>query len=180
MASSTGGAADITDGQLNFTIMGLSAAITSFDLSGAGDYTLSGTGTAATTVSYRSSFNQLAILEVDGVPVSSPLVLPGLDTSESFNLSGGTANNTPWGSTISYDVNAALSSAGVTFQFGATKINVDISNTFNANSEALSLAQIGANSFVFTPTTVPVPEPGTLALIGSALCGFAMILRRRS
>ncbi len=178
-ALATGDAsADITDGQLHFRIKGENAAILSFALSGAGEYTLSGTGTADTSVSYRSGITSLNILEIDSVPVSSPLVLPGLDATESFDLSGGTANGIPWGSTLSYDINAALSNAGVTFEFGATKLDVAINNVLESTGEASSIAQIGANSFALAATTVPVPEPASLAL-AFGLCGLAMIRHRR-
>lgn len=178
-SEATGGGADLTDGQLNFTLKGLNAAVTSFDLSGTGDYTLAGTGTSATTVSYRSSITQFSVLEVDGVPVSSPLLLPGLDVSGSFNVSDGTGIDNPWTSTVIYDINAALSNAGVPFQFGATKLDVVINNVLESASEASSTAEIAANSFAITPTTVPVPEPGVFALTGLAICVITVTRRCR-
>ena len=179
-ASAAGGVgADLTDGQLNFAAKGENAAITRFAVSAAGDYSLSGFGTAGTSVSYRSSIAQLNILEVDGVPVSSPVVLPGLDVTESFELSGGGTNGAPWGSTITYDVNAALAHAGVAFQFGATKLDFTINNVLNATSEPSSIAQIEANGFALVATTVPVPEPAGMVIVGLGFCGLAMMRTKK-
>src|SRR4029077_1924023 len=56
VATATGGASDVTDGQLNLTIRGDSngslgfIAINQLNLSEAGDYTLAGVGTPATSV----------------------------------------------------------------------------------------------------------------------------------
>ena len=57
-SSSSNGSADISDGQLNFTIMGLVApggyvGVTGINLFEAGDYSIAGAGTAATSVTGR-------------------------------------------------------------------------------------------------------------------------------
>jgi hypothetical protein len=56
-SSSANGSADLTDGQLNFTVMGVGLnGIGSIALSEAGDYTLAGGGTPATSVLAGRSF----------------------------------------------------------------------------------------------------------------------------
>ncbi len=177
---SVGHHGDITDGQLDFTLMAdPGAAVTRLDLTADGVYTLSGTGTSATAVRYRSSITQLNIREIDGVPVSSPLILPGMAVHNSFDLSNGTMNDTPWSSTLSYNVNGALSIAGVAYQFGATKLDVVINNALSSSNEASSFSQIQATAFNFVPTTVPIPEPASLSLAGLALWVLAMTRRLR-
>ena len=171
---------DLTDGQLNFTIMGTNAAITNLDLSAAGIYSLSGSGTEETEVGYQSGITQINIIEVDGAPVSSPVVLPGSAATGSFNLSDGTASDAAWASTLAYDVSSALSSSGVTFQFGATKLDVTVNNLLNATNESTSESRIEVDSIAFGATTVPVPEPTTSVVFAiAALCSFAMSRRRR-
>lgn len=165
--------ADLTDGQLNFGAMGANAAITQMILGAAGDYTLSDSGPAA-SAGFQVAITRISVLAIDGVPVSSPLVLPGSSVSGAFDSSGGAASNVPWSGTLTVDVNAALSTAGVPFQFGATKLDVQINNVLSASADAGGIAEIGMSSFVFDAVTVPVPEPtsgtalvlATLGIIG--------------
>ena len=77
-SSSSGGSADTTDGQLNFTIMGLVNAngyvgITHFNVFEAGDYTLFGAGGAGTGVA-AGAIARATITQINGLPVA-PIAL---------------------------------------------------------------------------------------------------------
>jgi hypothetical protein len=168
-ATGTGGTVDLTDGQLNFTLMGVpDFAITSFSISEGGDYSLMGTGSAATQVIYGLAIASVTVLEVDGVALGSPVSLAPKSKSGGDNLSNGMDISTPWSLDIDYDVNAALAEAEVEYKVGATKLKVAINNTLGAISETSSIAFIAKKEFMIDGETVPFPEPTTalLALLG--------------
>lgn len=172
-----GGILDITDGQLNLGVMGDNSAIVQLVLSVAGDYSLTGVGGNATSADYQIGFTEINVLEVDGVALTAPLVLPGLDATGLFDLSSGPATNEPWSSTLTYDVNAALA-ASTSFQFGATKIEVQMNNVFNAGAQTGDFAEIAAGSVVFDAFTTPVPEPSSGAVLVLTALGCLGVRRR--
>jgi hypothetical protein len=180
-ATSSGGTADITDGQLNFTVMSLpGSAISGIGFRESGEYSLLGTGTAATQVHYGLGIGSIVALEVDGVTLASPVVLAPANAGGSDNLAAGTDNLTPWSLSLNYDVNAALAAAKVPYVRGATKIEVAIDNALVAISEAQSLAFIAKKDFMIDISTTPdIPEPTALALCGLALAGWSSIRRHR-
>jgi hypothetical protein len=174
-ASGTGGSVDLTDGQLNFTLMGLpDIAITSFSIMERGDYTLFGTGTAATQIFYGLAVASVTVLEVDGVPLGSPVSLAAASASGGDNLSNGVDISTLWNLAINYDVNAALADAEVEFEFGATKLQIAINNTLGAISETASIAFIAKKDFMVNTETEMFPEPTTALLALLGLMGISL------
>lgn len=176
VASATGGGADITDGQLNFTVMGQKdVAIGKIGLSEGGDYTLVGAGTAASQA-LAGAVIFVKVTEIDGSPVPAINLSP-VNASVGYNLpaNGGIVN--PWSLSLLVDVGAQLTSMQVPFVLGATKAEVAINNSLIAISEPGSVAFIAKKDFVIDIVTVP--EPGTLALAGLALCGVGAASRRK-
>ena len=169
---------DLTDGQLNFTLMGQpNVAISSITLSESGDYSLTGTGTAATRISYAVAISQVTVLELDGVTLSSPVTLSAASASGGDDLSNGSDLLTPWSLSLTYDVNAALTNAGVDFQFGATKLEIALNNSLAAISEPLSIAYIAKKDFKINVSSEVIPEPTSFALAGMILGGLALLRR---
>lgn len=182
-ASASAGSADITDGQLNFTIhgqdgMGGDVAITSVTLSESGLYNLFGVGTAATQVSLGAIMN-LKVTEIDGVAVA-PITLIG-NASLQRDLVADPGVVQPWNLSILIDVSAELSSLNVPFVTGATRAEVVINNSLIAISEAASTASVTKTDFVISivPTPDNIPEPSSIALAGVALCGAGLLRGRK-
>ena len=171
---------DLTQGSLTFVLEGTGAAITSFALSASGHLTLAGpvgVGASAEVV-YGIGVSSISVLEIDGLPVSSPLVLPGSDVSLTADLADGAHDNAPWTMTHIYDVNAALTNAGVSFQTGATLLAIGLSNTLVAQVDTVGEASVSESSFNIMATTRAVPEPATLVLMSLGVLGMAT--RRRA
>jgi hypothetical protein len=147
VSSSGGGAVDITDGQLNFAIKG-SAPIASFQIAEAGDYTLTGVGTAATSVS-AGVIVRITVTEVGGVAVV-PFALPPSNASMSANLASNPGLVQPWSLGITQVLPANVTGA-----------NVVIDNQLNTISQSSSIAFIAKKDFTVIITNSP--EPTTLA-----------------
>lgn len=184
VASAAGGGADITDGQMNFTVMGQKngldiVAIGGISLFEGGDYTLVGTGTAASQV-LAGAIVAVKITEIDGSPVT-PFNLTSTNASVGFNLPANGGVVQPWSLGLLVDVEAQLTSLGVPFIVGATKAEVVINNSLIAISEPTSVAFIAKKEFVIgiVPDLGVLPEPGTLALAGVALCSIGAVSRRK-
>ena len=181
-SSATGGAADITDGQLNFTIMGLSnpngyVGITGINLSEAGDYTLAGAGGPPTSV-FAGAIIRATITEVNGVPVA-PINVPPVNASFSDSLPGAVIV-APWSIGLFQNIDAALGQGQL-----ATKVEVVINNTLVSTSEPnpSTVAFIAKKEFMISliPETVGdpfIPEPSTLVLLAVAGSGLLAVRRR--
>lgn len=172
------GSSDVTAGQLNFTLMSkFGRAITELAVAEGGDYTLFGNGTAATNVGFSISVPMVTVLEVDRIPIS-PVALNPSAASGGAALPGNLGTAT-WSLSSVYDMNAALTAAGVPFVWGATKVEVAVQDMLSANSEPGTIAAIAKKDFVvINASTVAIPEPTTpllLALLG----GGCHCLRRR-
>ena len=179
-ASAECGHGDLTDGQLNITLMGSGgAAIDSISIAESGDFTLVGSGTDATQVTYGLSLASVVVLEIDGMTLDTPLVLDAANAFGSANLADdGPVSGAPWSLGLLYDVNAALASAGADFTTGATKIEIAVDNSLAAISEMSTIAFIAKKDFRIDVGTTPVPEPA-LGLLGVvALAGLGMRSRR--
>jgi hypothetical protein len=177
VAFGTGGSSDITDGQLNFNILASNpfVGINTVSLFESGDYTLAGTGTAATQ-DFAGAIMRITVTQIDGVNVS-PIVLNPVNGSVNFNLIANPGVVQPWSLGLSLNVSAQLASMGLQFAVGATALQVSIDNQLIAISQANSVASIQKKDFIINVGT-NVPEPGTAALFFSAGLAGLFLLRR--
>jgi len=178
-AESAGGGTDSITGSLATTVVGLEdMGISTLEVQDAGDYTLVGSGTTATNVTLSSPVT-VTILAVNNLSVT-PIVIPTSITfspSSSFDLI-----DNPGGSIWTGDLNVNLASAilGAGDSGTATSVNLSISDTLTASSEAGSIAQIEkkARDVISITTTVQaVPEPTSIGLL--AIAGGSLLKRRR-
>ena len=174
-SSAAGGAADITDGQLNFTIMGNGLqGVGSFSLSEFGDYTFAGLGGAPTYVAAGATVFA-TITEVNNLPVA-PINIPAANASFSDSLPG-PALATPWSLGVLVDVGAMLPVGDV-----ATKVKVVINNSLATGSEPQTASFIAKKGFRIDLVPVEVqnvPEPSTIVLTGLAVCGLGLAASKR-
>jgi hypothetical protein len=181
VASASGGDEDITDGQLNFTVMGSgsgtnSVAIGEIRFFEAGDYTLTGVGTNLTQVMAGLSA-RATVTQIDGVNVA-PIDLTQSNASVGFNLAANAGIVRPWSLGLSIDVGAQLRALGRQFVVGATKVEVVVDNQLVALSQTDSLAFIAKKEFRVNIDRDFIPEPSTFALLGIALCGCGLFSRQ--
>ena len=171
VSAAAGGSVDLTDGQLNFSVVanpGL--GIGSISLFEGGDYTLSGLGTAATQASV-GAIMRVSVSQINGVDVA-PIVLPSSSVSVAFDLVANPGVIQPWSLAIfGYDIAGQLAPGQV-----ATKVDVVINNQLLTVSEAASLALIAKKDFVIQ--IVPVPEPAAWLLAAPALAAVFAVGRR--
>jgi hypothetical protein len=185
-SSATGGASDITDGQLNFTLAGLVTGqqIGVIDLIGVserGEFTLVGMGTSATSA-FAVAAMRVTVTAIDGVAVS-PILLSPIDVAIGPNLLSNPGLLRPWSLGLGIDIDSQLVTRGIPFVGGATKIEVVIDNSLVSISEPGTVAFIAKKDFQidFVSSFVPVvPEPATLALACLSLSGLAMVRRRQT
>lgn len=189
-ANASGGGADITDGQLKFTVKAKDGvgpnfyAISNISLSEAGDTTLAGFGTDATTTAVFGNVF-VNIHEVDGIGINAV----GANYVMSFTPSGGTYGlgtdggggplyNTAWKGSLLADLNALLTANNIPFVGGATKVTVNLDNTLIATSETGTATLIAKKDFGGLSVTVNVPEPTSFLLAGFGLLALAIGSRR--
>jgi len=183
-ATSSGpGAPDITDGQLNFTIMGLSnpggsIGIGLVNLFEAGDYTLAGGGGPPTAV-LAGAIMRATVTEINGAPVT-PFNLVPVNASFGDSLPGPVIV-APWSLGLSLDIASQLGGLGYGPDSVATKVEIVIDNTLVASSEPNSSSFIAKKEFRISIMPDPsgnIPEPTTIVL-GSMLIGFVGLTARR-
>jgi hypothetical protein len=183
VASATGGASDITDGQLNFTVAGVSSptgsvAVNSITLFEAGDYSMTGAGTPATQV-LAGVITRVTVTEVDGVAVS-PFSLFPVSASVGFNLVANPGIVQPWSLGTTINIASQLPGFGFGPGAGATRVEVVIDNNLLALSQTGSIAHIAKKDFRLEVNSVirgTIPEPTTAALLSVTL--LYLPLRRR-
>ena len=184
VASATGGDADITDGQLNFTLMVMEAngqvagGVTSLLITESGDFTLAGAGAASQVIGGVSL--DIDILEVDGQPID-PISVFASSTITRDLQNDGPIVLAPWNNGLLVELGPALAENNVNFQFGVTKAEIAIDDQLIAISEPATVAFIAKKDFTIEPGTEPnpefvIPEPATLA---SALLLIAAASRLR-
>jgi hypothetical protein len=172
-----GGSSDLTDGQLNLGIEGNPlVGISSVSLFEAGDFTLFGSGTAASQV-FAGANMRITVTQIDGVDVAPIILLPS-NASVAFNLVANPGIVQPWSLGLSLDVSGQLTAMGIEFAAGATKLEVVIDNQLGALSQQSSIAAIAKKDFRIDVTPTVVPEPGTAALFFSAGIAGLFFLRR--
>ena len=170
-SNATGGSADITDGQLNFTIAaGPGNGISGINVFEAGDYTLFGGGGPPTAVA-AGLILRATITQINGAPVA-PINLPPVNASFSDALPGPVVVG-PWSLGLSNNIAAALQPGQL-----ATRIDVSINNTLLTSSEPGSIAFIAKKEFQIS-VTPNIPEPATLMLTGLAGV-ISLAFRRRT
>jgi len=169
VATSSGGGADLTDGQLNFTVRS-GVGIASLGLFERGDYTLAGVGTAATEVQ-AGAIILATVTAINGIPVP-PINLFPVNASVSFDLPNNAGITQPWSLGIGLNVAAQLGAGQA-----ATRIDVVIDNALVATSERQSTAFIAKKDFIFRVEVVP--EPSSIVLAGLFLCGLGAIAARK-
>jgi len=169
-STSTGGLADITDGQLNFTIMSLPGGppIPAVSLFEAGDYSLAGGGGNASTSVFAGAIIRATVTQINGLPVA-PISLPPVNASFSDGLPPNEIA-TPWSLGLTTNIAGALGPGR-----NATKVEIVIDNSLVTTSQANTLAYIAKKDFRID---IPVPEPTTLLF--SAIASIGMFAFRRS
>jgi hypothetical protein len=181
-ASGVSGSGDVTDGQLNFAAAGtftpsVKVAINSISINESGDYTLTGIGTIATQVIAGASIH-VTVTEIDGVTLTTPVVLAPSNASLGFNLIANAGVLQPWAMGTTLNIAGQLTSLAIPYTYGATKIDVVIDDNLIALSEASSAAFIAKKDFKVSTVNnvVLVPEPVQMSAL---LLGAAGIMARR-
>ena len=159
--------------------------ISEVELAEAGDTTLAGFGTDATSTSV-TGFGVLNILQVDGVgitPIVVPFVMAFSPSGGTYGLAtdggGGPVFNTQWSGFFSEDIELVLANNGIFPAVGATKISINLDNTLTATSEFGTFSLIAKKDFGGLSVTVfTIPEPAACLLVGLAVIGLGFIRRR--
>jgi hypothetical protein len=183
-ASGAGGSDD-TGGRLTFSIQanpGL--AIQSVQFSEAGDTTLSGVGSDATSTAVTAD-GTITINAVDGAaitPITQPIALTFTPSGGTYGLStdggGLPIYHTQWTGSLSVNLSQILTTAGVSFVGGATNVSVDVVNLLTARSQAGTEALINKHDFGGLSITAIIPEPASGVLLAVGLAGVLLTGRR--
>lgn len=178
VSTQSGGAGDITDGQLNFTITTNAAgSIATLKLSERGDFSLTGVGTAATQA-LAGAIIQATITQVNGANVV-PFSLVPTNGSVGFNLAANPGIVQPW--SLGMTMNIA---AQVIAHFGAnaraTAVEIAIDNQLQTLTQASTQAFIAKKDFRIEISGEVIPEPTSLLLFLCGCAGFAMVTGRRA
>lgn len=176
-ASASGGADDITDGQLKFTLKsaGGNLKIGWLTFVGEGSYTLAGLDAPAPAVMVEASM-RMTVRQINFVDV------PPFDVVTSISpLSFSSPPNQvaqPWAFGVLADLHAALYPLYSGPDIGVTLVDVAIDSRLTASSGPGTAAFIGLREFQLGVGTIDlVPEPSQATLLGMAL--FSLLKRAR-
>jgi hypothetical protein len=184
-ASGAGGSDD-TGGRLTFAVQANPGhALNSIQFSEAGDTTLSGVGTDATSTAVTAD-GTITINAVDGAaitPVTRPISLTFTPSGGTFGLAtdggGLPIFHTQWTGSLAVNLPQILTNAGVPFAFGATNVSVDLVNLVSARSQAGTDALINKHDFGGLSITAIIPEPASGVLLAVGLAGCLLAVRRQ-
>ncbi len=173
-AATSAGGADLSDGQLNFTIVGGGlVGISGINLFESGEYTLTGLGGAG-TAAFAGATLRVSVTEINNAAIAPINLLP-VNASVSFSLPGNAGTAQPWSLGMFVDVDAQLAALGYAGDL-ATRLDVVIDNTLVAMSQPGNESYIAKKDFGI----LIVPEPSSMALAGLALGGFFLARRKRA
>src|ERR1700722_17037895 len=186
------GSFEFQDGKLTFNIVPNGTSnIHSLNFDEGGAWTVDGvTGDAESEATLL--FNDLRITSVNGLTLSSPIIVaptftetasPQVSTATIATAPGnvmitsnGNTSSGTWDIGANFNLDAALSGANVSGQI--TGISIALNDQLLAqttDADGLTLATIDKKHLVITPVTTNVPEPASLSM----LLGTAMLLVRR-
>lgn len=175
--STNGGPPEITDGHLNTTIVGIgNSVIPDLEISEAGDYTLAGIGTDATSVSVAAPVI-LRITGINGVsvnPIQFATNVIFTPDGGTYTLPGDAGVGVIWTGFVSTSFDSIIASAGLTGH--ATQVIFDMDNTLTAFSQTGTIAFIQKKVSSDVVLTV-VPEPTSIGLM--AMGSLSLLARRR-
>jgi len=182
--SSTGGSGvDITDGQLNFTLVAAAnnlgyVSINTINLFEGGDFTLVGAGTA-TTQTFASAILRASVTQINGVDVA-PVSLTPVSSTVGYNLTANPGAGQLWSLGSSMNVAAQMASLFGPNQH-ATKINVAVDNQLITIGEIATVSFIAKKEFVVfvNSSTVVVPEPSSAFIAATAFVAMGAAVRRK-
>lgn len=176
-SSASGGAADITDGLVNFIVDAKPGKyITSVSFNEFGDYTLAGAGNAATSALVGQSIF-VEVTELDGVPLVNPIVIAFNSIFNPSNgdyfLPGEAGLAQPWFGVGTLNIATELLNRQVLGH--ATQIEITSNNTLATTSQTGTVAYISKKDLNIGIGT-DVPEP---AMLSALIVGAGLVIRRR-
>jgi len=181
-ASGLGGGLDITNVQLNFTLVASEGGVESLRISESGDFSLIGIGTAVTSATAGVSV-LIDILEVDGSAVA-PIQMFGSISLSRDMAADGPVILAPWNLSLLMDFVPVLVANNIDFQFGVTRAEIAIDNQLTAISELNSVSFISKKDFKLLPVVREFPvvaaEPSTALLLAPFLLLLPRLRTRRA
>ena len=177
---------EIVDSTLTFMVVaGPNAVINNFQFEEFGDTTLArGFNPSLDAFTSITASFFVTVAEVDGAPIAPITVTGSMSFSPSdgdYQLSvdspGSLSYTEIFEGSVFFDIDQILADEGVSYEFGATKLNVSLDNTLTAISEVGSSAFIKKKVANGITVTTNVPEPSTAILVMLAITSVAATRR---